>query len=88
MEQKGHDIKLAGLRPVELKTGNLTKIFQVKPWPNNIFYTLPTLKEFADDNSKFDDNGEKFSERIENTMGKGEIACYRQFLLFPQISKN
>ena len=24
------------------------------------------------------------SERVENTAGKGEIACYEQFLLFPQ----
>ena len=26
----------------------------------------------------------KFSKRIEYTMGKGEIARYEQFLLFPQ----
>ena len=26
---------------------------------------------------------EKFSYRIENTVGKGETACYKQFLLFP-----
>ena len=42
------------------------------------------LKEFADDNFKFDGNGRKFSERVENTVGKGEIAHYEQFLLFPQ----
>ena len=29
-------------------------------------------------------NGGKFSERVENTVGKGEIARYEQFLLFPQ----
>ena len=42
------------------------------------------MKEFADDNFKFDENGRKFSKRVENTVGKGEIACYKQFLLFPQ----
>ena len=42
------------------------------------------LKEFADDNFKFDENGRKLSKRVENTMGKGEIARYEQFLLFPQ----
>ena len=42
------------------------------------------LKEFADDNFKFDENGRKFSKRVESTMRKGEIACYMQFLLFPQ----
>ena len=42
------------------------------------------LKKFADDNFKFDENGRKFSKWVENTVGKGEIACYEQFLLFPQ----
>ena len=42
------------------------------------------LKELADDNFKFDENGRKFSKRAENTVGKGEIARYEQFLLFPQ----
>ena len=40
------------------------------------------LKEFADDNFKFDVNGRKFSKRVENTVGKGEIARHEQFLLF------
>ena len=42
------------------------------------------LKEFADDNFTLDENGRKFSKRRENTVGKGEIARYEQFLLFPQ----
>ena len=42
------------------------------------------LKEFADDNFKFDKSCKKFSNRIENTVGKGEIARYEQFPLFPQ----
>ena len=42
------------------------------------------LKEFADDNFKLDENGIKFSKRVENTVGKGEIARYEQFLFFPQ----
>ena len=29
---------------------------------------------FAEDNSKFDENGRKFSTHVENTVGKGEIA--------------
>ena len=41
-------------------------------------------KEFADNNFKFDENGRKLSKRIENTVGNEEIACYEQFLLFPQ----
>ena len=42
------------------------------------------LKEFADDNFRFDENGRKLSKQVENTVGKGEIAHYEQFLLFPQ----
>ena len=38
----------------------------------------------ADDHFKFDENGRKFSKRVENTVGKGEIARYVQYLLFPQ----
>ena len=42
------------------------------------------LKEFADDNFKFDGYDRKLSKRAENTVGKGEIARNEQFLLFPQ----
>ena len=41
-------------------------------------------EEFADDNSKLDENGQKLSKWVESTVGKGEIAHYEQFLLFPQ----
>ena len=42
------------------------------------------LRQFADDNFKFDEDGRKLSKRVENTVGKGKIACYEQFLFFPQ----
>ena len=43
------------------------------------------LKESADNNFKFDENGVgKSSNWVENTAGNGEIARYEQFLLFPQ----
>ena len=38
----------------------------------------------ADDNFKFDENDRKSSKWVENTVGKGEIARYGQFLLFLQ----
>ena len=46
------------------------------------------LKEFADDNFKFGENGRQLSKQVENTVGKGEIACYEQFLLFPLRFQN
>ena len=42
------------------------------------------LIEFADNNSKLYANGRKFFEWVKNTVGKGEIAHYKQFLLFLQ----
>ena len=42
------------------------------------------LKEFVDDNFKFDKSCRKLSKWVENTVGKGETARYEQFLLFPQ----
>ena len=35
-------------------------------------------------NFKFDENGRKFFKRVENTVGRGEIALYEQFLIFSQ----
>ena len=46
------------------------------------------LKEFGDDKFMFYENGRKFSKLVENTVEKGEIACYEQFLLFPQCFQN
>ena len=34
------------------------------------------LKEFADYNFKFGENGRTFSKQVENTVGKGEVARY------------
>ena len=31
------------------------------------------LNEFTYDNFRFDENGRKFPERVENTVGKGEM---------------
>ena len=42
------------------------------------------MKEFADNNFIFDENGRKLSKRVENTVGKAEIAHYEQFLIFLQ----
>ena len=54
------------------------------PFPNDQILCSAKLDKFADDNFKFGENDKKFSKRLENTVGKGEIARYKQFLLFPQ----
>ena len=55
----------------------------INPLPDDKFYSSK-LKEFADNNFKFDENGRKLSKQVKDTAGKGEIARYQQFLLFPQ----
>ena len=40
------------------------------------------LKEFADDNFKFDKNGRKLSKQVENTVGKRRDCLLKQFFPF------
>ena len=47
-------------------------------------FRLFQTEKFADNNFKLVENGIKFSKWAENTLGKGEIARYEEFLLFPQ----
>ena len=54
------------------------------PIPRHQILDSSKLKEFADDHFKFDENARKLSKRVEKTVGKGEIARYKQFLLFPK----
>ena len=56
----------------------------LNPLPDDKIIDSSKLKEYADDNFKFDKNERKLSKQVENTVGKGEIARYEQFLLFPQ----
>ena len=45
--------------------------------------TLSQMTNFAGDNFNFDVMAESSSKCVENTVGKGEIARYEQFLFFP-----
>ena len=56
----------------------------LQPFPKRQILDSSKLKEFADDNFKFDKNGRKLPKWVENTAGKEEIARYEQILLFPQ----
>ena len=42
------------------------------------------MKDSADDNLQFEENGKKLFKPVENTVRKEEIACYEEFLLFPK----
>ena len=60
------------------------EIYGIQPFPKRQILDSSKLKEYADDNFEFDENGRMFSNWVENTVGKGKIARYEQFLLFPQ----
>ena len=47
---------------------------RVSPFPKQQMLDSLKVKELSDDNFKFDKNSRKFSKRVENTVGKGEIA--------------
>ena len=65
----------------------------IKLIPMPLHLTLPFLKgqildyskikEFADNNFNFDENGRKYFKQVENTMGRVEIARFKLCLLFP-----
>ena len=55
----------------------------INPLPDDKILERSKLKLSADDNYKFNENSRKLSKRVENTVGKGEIAHYEKFLLFP-----
>ena len=57
------------------------------PFPKRLNLDSFKPRDFADDISKFDEYSKKFFKRVENTVGKGEIAHDEQFLLFPQCSQ-
>ena len=61
-----------GLNRSQLTLSQTTKfrLFQIEKICRRQFY--------------FAGNGRKFFKQVENTVGKGEIARYEQFLLFPQ----
>ena len=66
-----------------MHSGVLLTLYQTKNF--RLFQT----KKFADDNFKFDENGRKLSKRVENTVGKKEIArneCFQR-VCFPGASK-
>ena len=46
-------------------------------FPKRQILNSSKLEEFADDNFEFDENGRKFSERVENTVEKSGLVWER-----------
>ena len=58
-------------------------VMMSQPFTKQQILDTSKLEEFADDIFEFDKKGRKFFKRIQNAVGKGETACYKQFLFFP-----
>ena len=56
----------------------------LKPFSKQQILDSSKLEDFADESFNFDESSRKFSKKVENTVGKGEIARHEQLLLFPQ----
>ena len=64
-------------------------LYTTNQWKHLLQYvkqglTLSQTERVADDNFKGDENFGVLSKRVDNTLGKGKIARYEQFLLSPQ----
>ena len=57
---------------------------QFNSLPNDKIVDLSKLKTFADDKLIVTQKLKFALGRVENSVGKGENACYQFFLLFPQ----
>ena len=62
----------------------LSKSYTLGLFNQTTNFRLVQTETVRDDNFRFDENTRKLSKQVENTVGKGEIACYKQFLLFLQ----
>ena len=60
----------------------------INPFPNDIILGSPKLKEFADEQFKFDTNSEKFLKRVENAVRKGENGSSGTISPIPSVSSS
>ena len=50
-----------------------------EPFPKRQITDSSNLEEFADDNSKFDENGKHYAREVENTVGKEKLLVTSNF---------
>ena len=57
------------------------------PFPKQKILDSSKLKEFADDNLKFDKHGYKLSKPLENSVGKGKLLVTSNFSFSHSVFK-
>ena len=83
----GRHVKKPGLVWQRVKSHHfymilLSALQDINPFPNDKILDSPKMKEFAEDNFKFDQNGTNFSKWVEYTAGKVEIASLQANFYF------
>ena len=68
-----------------LASGSKFEIILNEPFSKQQISDSPKLKEFADNNFKFDENGRQFSKRVENTVGKRRNCSIGAISPFPTV---
>ena len=61
--------------------------FSINPLPDDKILDPSKLKEFADDNLKFDENGRKLSKQVENTGEKEKLIITSNFSFSDSVFK-
>ena len=71
------------LIPFWQSTAHMYKLIGSLTLPQKANFRFSKLKDFADDNSKFDKNGRNFSKRVENSEKKRNCSL-REIYPFPK----
>ena len=61
--------------------------YTFKLFPKRQILDSSKVKEYADDNSKFDENGVEFSKRVENNVGKEKLLVSSNLSFFYTVFK-
>ena len=59
-------------------------LYMINPSPDMPILGFSNSAPNKDTMSKYEQIGIQLSDWVENIVGRGEITCYEQFLLFPQ----
>ena len=60
----------------------------IQPFPHRQLLDTSKLKAFADDNSRFNENGRKFFKRLKKHCGKRRNCSLRAISPFPTLFSN
>ena len=78
------NLSLKSMGLINSLSTNKTRYVKIYPFPHDKILDQSKFKAFVDDKLNVTKMIISFFDTVENMVGKGEIALYKQFLLFPQ----